>query len=58
MRGAIPAGADETSGPGISVRRLITRVGAALDATLSGKPVTKTSANAFGCSIKRVASKN
>jgi peroxiredoxin len=25
----------------------------ALDATLSGKPVTKTTANAFGCSIKR-----
>ncbi len=25
----------------------------ALEATLSGKPVTKTTANAFGCSIKR-----
>ena len=25
----------------------------ALDATLDGKPVAKTSANAFGCSIKR-----
>ncbi|MFL6469116.1 MAG: thioredoxin family protein [Pyrinomonadaceae bacterium] len=28
---------------------------AAFDATLSGKPVTKTKANAFGCTIKRVA---
>ena len=27
----------------------------AFDATLSGKPVTKTKANAFGCTIKRVA---
>lgn len=26
---------------------------AAIDSTLSGKPVAKTSANAFGCSIKR-----
>ena len=25
----------------------------ALDATLAGKPVAKTTANAFGCSIKR-----
>jgi hypothetical protein len=25
----------------------------ALEATLSGKPVTKTTASAFGCSIKR-----
>lgn len=27
----------------------------ALDATLAGKPVAKTTANAFGCSIKRVS---
>lgn len=27
----------------------------ALEATLAGKPVTKTTANAFGCSIKRVS---
>ncbi|MEJ7860565.1 MAG: redoxin domain-containing protein [Pyrinomonadaceae bacterium] len=30
----------------------------AVDANLSGKPVAKTTANAFGCSIKRVAAKN
>lgn len=27
----------------------------AIDATLAGKPVTKSTANAFGCSIKRVS---
>jgi peroxiredoxin len=30
----------------------------AVEANLSGKPVAKTTANAFGCSIKRVAAKN
>jgi peroxiredoxin len=30
----------------------------AVEANLSGKPVAKPSANAFGCSIKRVAAKN
>jgi peroxiredoxin len=30
----------------------------AVDAKMAGKAIAKTSANAFGCSIKRVASKN
>jgi peroxiredoxin len=30
----------------------------AVEANLSGKPVTKKTANAFGCSIKRAAAKN
>lgn len=30
----------------------------AVEANLSGKPVAKTTANAFGCSIKRVTAKN
>jgi peroxiredoxin len=30
----------------------------AVDAKMAGKEIAKTSANAFGCSIKRVASKN
>ncbi|HXG86638.1 MAG TPA: redoxin domain-containing protein [Pyrinomonadaceae bacterium] len=45
-RGAID---NDRSGAGVTESYLQ----AAIDSTLSGKPVAKTSANAFGCSIKR-----